>query len=105
MYQSELASFKHRLQNAWQSQELYFASLLDTDSIATAFGTASRILDSARIYSTAVTVWVFLSQVLSSDHGCVSAVARLIHYRCARGLRACSSATGMYCIARDKLTG
>ena len=103
MYQPQLGSFRQRLEVARQSNDLYFASLLDRQTIAAAFGEASGILDSARIYTTAVTLWVFLSQVLSIDHGCVSAVARLIHYRCALGLRACSSETGMYCIARDKL--
>lgn len=103
MYQPELRSFRRRLMIARQSGDLYFASLLDRQTIVAAFGDASGILDSARIYTTTVTLWVFLSQVLSIDHGCVSAVAKLIHYRCARGLRRCSSQTGMYCIARNKL--
>lgn len=103
MYQSSLGSFRQRLATARQSGDLYFASLLDRQTIASAFGEASGILDKARIYTTAVTLWVFLSQVLSSDHGCVSAVAKLIHFRVARGLARCCSMTGMYCIARDKL--
>jgi hypothetical protein len=103
VYQPALSSFRRRLEIARQSNDLYFASLLDRQTIRSAFGEASGILDSARIYTTAVTLWVFLSQVLSIDHGCVSAVARLIHFRCARGLRACSSETGAYCIARDQL--
>ena len=92
-----------RLEVARQSSDLYFASLLDRQTIQSTFGEASGILDSARIYTTAATLWVFLSQVLSADHGCVSAVAKLIHFRCARGLQACSSKTGAYCIARDQL--
>ena len=102
MYRSQLGSFRQRLEVARQSDDLYFASLLDRKAIAAAFGEASGILDAARISTTAVTLWLFLSQVLSTDHGCVSAVASLIHYRCARGLRACNSETGMFCIARDK---
>jgi hypothetical protein len=100
---SEFSSFRRRIETARQTGDLYFASLLDRQTIAAAFGEASGILDSARIYTTAVTLWVFLSQVMSCDHGCVAAVAKLINYRCARGLRACSSKTGMYCIARDQL--
>jgi hypothetical protein len=103
VYQSSLSSFRQRLHIARQSGDLYFASLLDRQTIASAFGEASGILDKARIYTTAVTLWVFLSQVLSVDHGCVSAVAKLIHFRFARGLARCCSKTGMYCIARDKL--
>ncbi len=48
-----------------------------------------------------MTLWVFLSQVMSIHHGCVSAVAKLITYRVAKGLKACSAETGAYCIARD----
>ncbi len=67
------------------------------------FEEASAILDSARVYTTAVTLWTFLTQVLSSDHGCVSAVARLIAFRASNDQSIPSSETGAYCIARDKL--
>ena len=50
-----------------------------------------------------VTLWVFLGQVLSADHSCRSAVARLIANRVANGLSRCSSATGAYCQARKRL--
>jgi len=40
-----------------------------------------------RIYTPAVSVWVFLSQCLSVDHSCREAVARLIAWRVSRGLR------------------
>jgi hypothetical protein len=50
-----------------------------------------------------VTLWVFLGQVLSADHSCRVAVARLIAHRVARGLKACSSRTGAYCQARGRL--
>lgn len=56
-----------------------------------------------RIYSPMVTLWVFLGQVLSADHSCRSAVARLIADRVANGLSRCSSATGAYCQARKRL--
>ena len=42
-----------------------------------------------------VTLWVFLGQVLSSDHSCRAAVA----HRIARGQRPCSARTGAYCRA------
>lgn len=103
MLSLELSSFRRRIADARESDDLYFASLLDRQTIVSAFGQASDILDSARVYDTAVTLWVFLSQVMSIHHGCVSAVTKLISYRVARGLRPCSSETGAYCIARDKL--
>ena len=56
-----------------------------------------------RIYSPLVTLWVFLGQVLSQDHSCRAAVARLIAHRLSRGQRACSAETGGYCQARKRL--
>jgi len=103
VYQSTFSSFRTRIAQARQSGDLYFASLLDRQTISSAFGDASGILDSARTYNTATTLWVFLSQVLSMDHGCVAAVTKLITFRCAAGLPPCSPQTGAYCIARDQL--
>ena len=56
-----------------------------------------------RIYSPLVTLWVFLGQVLSQDHSCRAAVARLIAHRVSRGQRPCSAETGAYCQARKRL--
>lgn len=96
-------SLRSRVHHARQCGDLYFASLISKETIEAVFGEATSILDSARVYNTSVTLWVFLSQVMSIHHGCVSAVAKLITYRLARGQRACSAETGAYCIARDKL--
>jgi hypothetical protein len=56
-----------------------------------------------RIYTPVVTLWVFLSQVLSADHSCRAAVARLISHRVASGESPCSAETGAYCQARKRL--
>lgn len=96
-------SLRSRVADLQRSDQLAFASLLPQETIRSAFGDASNILDSARIYKTTVTIWVFLSQVMSANHGCVAAVTKLIAYRVACGLRPCSVKTGAYCIARDKL--
>jgi len=56
-----------------------------------------------RIFTPAVTLWTFLSQVLDADHSCRQAVARLLAYRTGRGLRPCSPDTGAYCKARGRL--
>jgi hypothetical protein len=56
-----------------------------------------------RIYSPLVTLWVFLGQVLSTDHSCRGAVARLIAHRLSQGQSACSAGTGAYCQARGRL--
>lgn len=98
-----LDSFRTRVAHVRRSDDLYFASLLSQETIRSVFDDASEILDSARIYTTAVTLWTFLSQVMSINHGCVFAVTKLITFRIARGQRPCSADTGAYCIARDKL--
>lgn len=56
-----------------------------------------------RIYSPLVTLWVFLGQVLSQDHSCRAAVARLIAHRVSHGQCPCSAETGAYCQARKRL--
>lgn len=56
-----------------------------------------------RVFTPAVTLWTFLSQVLDPDHSCRQAVARLLAYRTARGLPRCSPDTGAYCKARARL--
>jgi hypothetical protein len=56
-----------------------------------------------RVYSPLVTLRVFLSQVLSVDHSCRAAVARLIAHRVSQGQRVCSAITGAYCQARKRL--
>lgn len=93
------SSFRNAVAAARRHQDLYFASLLAEDRILDAFG-AARAVWQGWIYTPAVTVWVFLSQCLSADHSCRDAVARLIAWRVARGMQACSAATGAYCTAR-----
>jgi len=85
-----------------QGQLLYFAALLPEDRILKAFG-AARATWQGWVYTPAITVWVFLSQCLSADHSCRDAVARLIAWRVAQGLRPCSADTGAYCTARGHL--
>ncbi|QEG22785.1 IS4 family transposase [Mariniblastus fucicola] len=96
-------TLRQRVSEARKFDGLFFASLISQETIENTFGDAKATLDSAQIYTTAVTVWVFLSQVMSIHHGCVSAVAKLIAWRVSRGQSSCSAATGAYCIARDKL--
>src|SRR5829696_7725801 len=56
-----------------------------------------------RVFTPAATVWGLLSQVLSDDHSCRDAVARVLAHRAARGLPACSPNTASYCNARGRL--
>jgi hypothetical protein len=85
-----------------QDAALPFSDVLSEDLVTQALTTASvSWID--RIFSPLVTLWVFLSQVLSADHSCRAAVARLIAHRVARGQKPCSAKTGAYCQARDRL--
>src|SRR5215468_6773094 len=84
-----------------QDGDLPFTDVLTEPVIAQALATISGWLD--RIFSPLVTLWVFLGQVLSADHSCRSAVARLIAHRLARGQAPCSPQTGAYCQARKRL--
>jgi len=85
-----------------QDGNLPFTDVLSESSVAQALAMIGDCwLD--RIYSPLVTLWVFLGQVLSADHSCRAAVARLIAHRLSRGQRACSSETGAYCQARKRL--
>jgi hypothetical protein len=55
------------------------------------------------LYTPLVTLWTFLSQVLSPDHSCREAVARLRAFHTADGQTPCSPETGPYCKARQRL--
>jgi hypothetical protein len=56
-----------------------------------------------RVFGPVTTLWGFLSQVLSDDHSCRDAVARVIAHRAASGLEACSPNTASYCNARARI--
>jgi len=84
-----------------QDGDLPFTNVLTEEVIAQALTALSGWLD--RIFSPLVTLWVFLGQVLSADHSCRAAVARLLAHRLARGQSPCSAETGAYCQARKRL--
>jgi hypothetical protein len=85
-----------------QNGDLPFTDILTDKVIGQALAALSRNwLD--RIFSPLVTLWVFLGQVLSADHSCRAAVARLIAHRLTRGQRPCSAETGAYCQSRKRL--
>lgn len=85
-----------------QEGELPFTDVLSADTVLQAL-TAAGVVWKDRVYTPLVTLWIFLSQVISADHSCRAAVARLIAHRVAHGQSACSSQTGAYCQARTRL--
>lgn len=56
-----------------------------------------------RVVSPWVTLWTFVTQVLSPDRSCQNAVNRWIAWLCSQKKKMCSSATGAYCKARLRL--
>src|SRR6267378_3927610 len=85
-----------------QDGELPFTNVLAETSVTQALK-ALNVVWLDRVYSPLVTLWVFLGQVMSQDHSCRAAVARLIAHRVSRGQRPCSAETGAYCQARKRL--
>ena len=85
-----------------QDGDLPFSNVLSEGGIAQAL-TAIDVCWLDRIYSPLVTLWVFLGQVLSADHSCRAAVARLIAHRISQKESPCSAETGAYCQARKRL--
>ena len=82
--------------------QLPFHDLLEPDTVAKVVD-ANHVTFRDRIFSPLATLWTFLSQVLSPDHSCREAVARLIAFRVARGQQPCGPETGSYCKARQRL--
>jgi hypothetical protein len=85
-----------------QEGNLPFTDVLTEETIAQALQ-AINLCWLDRVFSPLVTLWVFLGQVLSADHSCRAAVARLMAHRIARGQKPCSAKTGAYCQARNRL--
>ena len=63
-----------------QDDALPFSDILTHDFIGQALAAVEGVWKD-RIYTPLITLWVFLSQVLSPDHSCRGAVARLIAHR------------------------
>lgn len=85
-----------------QDGELPFTNVLTNDCLTQALDSI-KVAWKDRVYTPLVTLWIFLSQVLSADHSCRAAVARFIAHRVSRGQRPCSPETGAYCQARKRL--
>jgi len=96
------AQFRRLFRSFVVDPDLLFSHVLSAGSLA---GIVAEEVGktSDRIFTPLVTLCTFLAQVLSGDHGCRAAVARLLAWRCAEGLPPCSPDTGGYCKARQRL--
>lgn len=100
--------FRLVLASFLQRPGLPFADALTEESIEAAFDDegVSFAADDDSVYTPAVTLWAFLSQVLfkGEQRSCVAAVARVVVLLVALERGSCSSNTGAYCRARAKLS-
>jgi hypothetical protein len=85
-----------------QTQGLPFSELLKPEQVVPALA-ALGLEFRERIFEPIVTLWAFLSQVLSADHSCRDAVGRVLAWRLAQGKSPCSTDTTSYCQARKRL--
>ena len=60
-----------------QDGELPFTDVLSRETVTQGLDTIENAWNDS-IYTPLVTLWVFLGQVLSADHSCGNAVARLV---------------------------
>jgi hypothetical protein len=100
--------FRLVLASFLQRPGLPFADALTEEAIHKAFDDegADFADDPEAVYTPAMTLWAFLSQVLFKDEqrSCVAAVARVIVLLVALKRGPCSGNTGAYCRARGKLS-
>ena len=90
-----------------QRPGLPFADVITEESIEQAFadGAVTFGQDDSAIYTPAITLWAFLSQVLfkAEQRSCLAAVARVAVLLVALDRGPCTSNSGAYCRARSKL--
>ena len=102
MSQATQRRISKQVQSLRQSDVLPFHDILDATMVKAAL-VAEKVTFNESIYTPLATLCIFLSQVLDPDHSCRAAVARLIVWLVLAGRKPCSSDTGAYCEARQRL--
>ncbi len=99
------ATFQHVLNGFVQSDTLPFRDVLTAAQIEQA-ATAEQVTFGSGandVFSVPLTLWAFITQVVSNQKSCVAAVARVLVLLTTLGRKACDAGTGAYCKARAKL--
>ena len=91
-----------------QQEGLPFSGFLSEERIEQVFREADASFANAEqdpVYTPAITLWAFLSQVLfkAEQRSCLAAVSRVAVFLVAIGHKACSKNTDAYCRARAKM--
>ena len=84
MPQSTRRWISRKVDELRHTPQLPFHDLLEPDTMAQVLE-QNHVTFRDRIFTPLITLWTFLSQILSPDHSCREAVARLIAFRVARG--------------------
>jgi Transposase DDE domain len=99
------ATFRQFLNGFVQADDVPFRDVLTATQIEqtaaaenVSFGTGAD-----DVYSVPVTLWAFVTQVVSDQKSCVAAVARVLVLLTMLGRKPCDAGTGAYCKARAKL--
>ena len=100
--------FRSVLSSFLQQEGLPFSSVLSEERIEQVFHEADASFADAEedaVYTPAITLWAFLSQVLfkAEQRSCLAAVSRVVVFLVAIGQKACSKNTGAYCRARARI--
>jgi putative transposase len=98
-------TFEQALAPFHQGEGLPFATVLPTAVVEQAFADERVAFGTTphSVFTPAVTLWAFLSQVLEDDKSCRAAVSRVLALRVAEGQSPCSADTAAYCRARAKV--
>ena len=100
--------FRLILSSFMQHDGLPFSEALPEAEIERAFAEEDALFaqDEDAIYTPAITLWAFLSQVLhkGEQRSCLAAVARVITLLVALGKKPCAENSGAYCRAQAKLS-
>ena len=106
-HSQSLPRFRMVLSSFMQHADLPFKDALTEEKIQQAFDDEGCAFaqDDDNVYTPAVTLWAFLSQVLfkGEQRSCLAAVARVVVLYVTLGRGACSDNTGAYCRARAKI--
>lgn len=85
-----------------QSGQFPFADLLTEQRVERAMR-EEKAAWSERTFTPIVTLWAFLTQVVTADGSCRKAVARVVAWMVAEGRMPCRPTTDAYCKARQRL--
>lgn len=102
MSQSILCRVEEQAKELRDTGLLPYQELLDGTMVEAAVA-EEGIQFRVRIFTPVVTLWTFLTQVLSQDQSCRQAVMKLIAFLVSQGEPPCSPDTSSYCEARQRM--